>query len=180
MALIFQLESLLFAAGRPLTLKELSNLLNLDNQPIKNALEELANNYQEQGRGLRLINNGHKYQLTTAPEQAALVSRLLQEEISGELSRPSLEALTIIAYRGPIAKTEIERIRGVNCSLILRNLLLRGLIEENFNKQTQENYYQVSLDFVRHLGLNDCQQLPDFERLSSQESLEEMITRNED
>lgn len=173
-----QLESLLFAAGRSLSLNELSKLLKKEKKVIKDNLDKLKSDYLTNNRGLNIINNSDKYQLTTAGSNAELVTKLLKEEVSGELTQPSLEALTIIAYRQPIMKSEIDRIRGVNCSLILRNLLLRGLIEEKFDKQKQENYYLVSLDFIRHLGISDATQLPDYERLSSQESLEEFIENN--
>jgi len=78
-----------------------------------------------------------------------------------------------------VSKLELERIRGVNCSLIVRNLLLRGLIEENFDKHKNENYYQVTLDFVRFLGMNNIQALPDYERLHRPEALEILLAEEE-
>ncbi len=175
-----QLESLLLVAGRPLSLADLAKLLKTDKKLVEKTLTELQLDYQENKRGFNIINSEEKYQLTTAGENAELIGKFLKEEVSGELTQPSLEALTIIAYRQPIIKSEIDRIRGVNCSLILRNLLLRGLIEEKFDKQKQENYYSVSLDFIRHLGISDPSQLPDFDKLSSQESLAATINSDQD
>ncbi len=172
-----QLESLLIASGRSLSLKELSKILKTDSKQIEKILEDLKEDYKNNQRGLAIVKNNHKYQLTSSADNADLVSEFLQEEVSGELTQPSLEALTIISYRQPITKEEIERIRGVNCSLILRNLLIRGLIEEKFYKQKQANYYYISLDFVRHLGISDITELPDYEKLSSQESLNESIEK---
>ena len=171
MSLKSQIESLLFVAIKPLAVKELATLTNTKNKEVEEALSELENEYQTGDRGLSLIKNNNQYQLTSAPDNAALVQEFLKDETSGELSQPSLEALTIIAYRGPIGKTELEKIRGVNCSLILRNLLMRGLIEEKFEKIKDENFYTVTHDFVRFLGLNSVNDLPDYSKLSADEKI---------
>lgn len=175
MNLISQLESLLFIASKPLTVKEMADLLNLKAQEVEAALEQLAGDYKEQGRGFILIKNNSQYQLTTAPENTELISKFLKDETSGELSQPSLETLTIIAYRGPITKLELERIRGINCSLILRNLLIRGLVEEQVDKQKNESFYVVTLDFIKFLGVSSVEELPDYEKLHRVESLAEVL-----
>jgi segregation and condensation protein B len=174
-----QLESILFVAIKPLTPKDLSNLIGVKIDEVKAALEELVNDYKNSGRGLALISNNGQYQLTTSSENSSLVKDFLKDEINGELSQPSLEALTIIAYRGPISKLELEKIRGVNCSLIIRNLLLRGLIEEKFNKTKNENYYTVTNDFIRFLGLNSLNDLPEYEKLNKLDALNQGLTETE-
>ncbi len=174
-----QLESILFVAIKPLTPKDLSNLIGVKIDEVKAALEELVNDYKNSGRGLALISNNGQYQLTTSSENSSLVKDFLKDEINGELSQPSLEALTIIAYRGPISKLELEKIRGVNCSLIIRNLLLRGLIEEKFNKTKNENYYTVTNDFIRFLGLNSLSDLPEYEKLNKLDALNQGLTETE-
>lgn len=166
-----KLESLLFAAIKPLTLNELKEAISESKEDVRQALEELTLDYKERQSGLTLINNNNRYQLTTASENSALVKDFLKSEVSGDLSQPSLEALTIIAYRGPISKLDLERIRGVNCSLIIRNLLLRGLIEEKFDKTKEESYYTVTLDFIKYLGITNVKELPDFEKLSQADTL---------
>ena len=113
--------------------------------------------------------------MVSSPENAELVQEFIKDETTGELSRPSLEALTIIAYRGPVSKIDLDRIRGVNCSLILRNLLLRGLIEGKFDKQKQETYYTVTLDFTRFLGLSEIKELPDFEKLNKDDTISRFL-----
>jgi segregation and condensation protein B len=123
-----------------------------------------------------LIKNNGQYQITTAAENAPLVQEFLKDETTGELSQPSLEALTIIAYRGPIAKLELDRIRGVNCALIIRNLLLRGLIEEKHDKIKDEYYYTVTHDFIRFLGLTAVTDLPDYDKLHQAETLAPVLT----
>lgn len=178
MNLSSQLESLLFISSKPLSLKEMGELTGAKVKDIEATLDELAHSYKEAARGFILIKNNSQYQLTTAPENSDLVSKFLKDEISGELSQPSLEALTIIAYRGPITKLELERIRGVNCSLILRNLLIRGLIEEKVDKQKDETFYSVTLDFIKFLGISSLDELPDYEKLHQEESLEQVIAQD--
>ena len=176
MQLKSQLESLLFISLKPLSAKDLASFTAAEASEVEIALKELADDYQSGERGLALIKNNSQYQITTTGENAPLIQEFLKDETSGELSQPSLEALTIIAYRGPIAKLELERIRGVNCSLIIRNLLLRGLIEERFEKNKNENYYTVTHDFIRFLGLNKLEDLPDYEKLKHSEAIEELIS----
>jgi segregation and condensation protein B len=174
-----KLESLIFVANKPLTSKELADFLEVKNDEVETALNELMNDYLENKSGLQLIKNNSKYQLVSSADNSKIVQDFLQDETSGELSRPSLEALTIIAYRGPIAKLDLDRLRGVNCSLILRNLLMRGLIEEKFDKDKNENYYNVTLDFIRYLGINQVEDLPDFTRLHQEETIAKMLNREE-
>jgi segregation and condensation protein B len=180
MSLKSQVESLLFVSLKPLSLKDLAAATNAKTKDLEEAVEELIADYSGSERGLAIIKNNSQYQLTTAADNAALVQEFLKDETSGELSQPSLEALTIIAYRGPITKLELERIRGVNCSLIIRNLLLRGLIEEKFEKAKDENYYTVTHDFVRFLGLGSIEELPDYTKLNSVESLSVVLAATED
>ncbi len=177
MKLNSQIESLLLVSGRALSLSELAKILKSDKKLIKDSLNYLKNNYKENKRGFNIVENNNKFQLTSSAENSELIADFLKEDISGELTQASLEALTIIAYRQPITKEEIEKIRGVNCSLIIRNLLMRGLIEENFDKSKQVSNYNVSLDFIRYLGISNVEELPDYEKLSKQENLENYLDK---
>lgn len=170
-----KLEALLFVAAKPMAVKDLVSLVEATQETVIKALDELIKTYEEEKRGLRLIKEGKTYQLVTAPEVAGLIKEFIKDETMGELSRPSLEALTIIAYRGPISKLDLDRIRGVNCALILRNLLLHGLIEAKVDTKKKETYYSVTLDFIRFLGISDISQLPDYEKLRQHETLEQML-----
>lgn len=179
MSLKSQLESLLFVSLKPLAVKDLANLTKAKVKEVEEVLAELSSDYQTGARGLTLINNNNQYQIATAGDNATLVQEFLKDETSGELSQPSLEALTIIAYRGPIAKIELDRIRGVNCSLIIRNLLLRGLVEEKFDKTKNEHYYTVTHDFVRFLGISNITELPDYEKLREAETITAVLSAGE-
>lgn len=174
-----QIESLLFVANKPLTAKELADLLKIKTEEVDAAMDELSANYLSSESGLQVIKNNSKYQLVSSAENAAIVQEFIKDETSGELSRPSLEALTVIAYRGPITKIDLDRIRGVNCSLIIRNLLIRGLIEEKADKEKKESFYNVTMDFIRYLGINQLADLPDYARLHADDTIDKMLNREE-
>lgn len=170
-ALAAKLESLLFIANRPLTTKRLAELVEASKDAVEEAVAALAAAYVADGRGFRLVRSGGEVQMTTAPDQAQLIQDFLRDETTGELTKPSLETLTIIAYRGPLTKPEMEQIRGVNCSLIIRNLLMRGLIEIEGDPQDLLAKYRVTIDFLRFLGVSSVEELPDYDRLRSHENI---------
>ncbi|MEA3398133.1 MAG: SMC-Scp complex subunit ScpB [Patescibacteria group bacterium] len=174
-----KIESLLFISAKPMTVKQLAGIIKLKDKEIKAAGDELVEDYKKNKRGIQIIKNGSKFQMVSSPENAKLIQEFIKDETTGELSRPSLEALTIIAYRGPISKINLDRIRGVNCALILRNLLLRGLIEAKADKQKKETYYTITFDFIRFLGINDVKELPDYERLSKDDTIDRMLEGEE-
>ncbi|MDD4412854.1 MAG: SMC-Scp complex subunit ScpB [Patescibacteria group bacterium] len=164
-----KIEALLFVSAKPLSLKQLVELSETEKETVEKAAAELIEDYKNNERGMAIIENSGKLQMVTRPELAEIVAKLIKAETSGELTRPSLEALTIIAYRGPITKFELDKIRGVNCAMILRNLLLRGLIEAKEAKEAkddQETKYLVTFDFIRFLGINAIEELPDYEKLT--------------
>jgi segregation and condensation protein B len=170
-----KIESILFASTKPLSPKQLENIIKCDKNEIKAALEELANEYNQKGKGINLINNKSKYQFATSPDNSKIIQEMLKSEMTGELTRPSLETLTVVAYRGPITKAELEQIRGVNCSLILRNLLMRGLVEASYDKKRAVTLYNITLDFMRYLGISDVKDLPEYEKLNANEDLAKLL-----
>ncbi len=175
-----QLEALLFIAGRPITLESLALKLQIPQEEVEKTLEELAKEYETQQRGFDIIRLGNEAQLSTSPEYAKVVEDFLKEEVQSELTRPSLEVLTILSYRGPMTKADLENIRGINCSLILRNLLMKGLVVSHTHQGVEK--YQVSFEFLKILGLSDLKQLPEYEELNKKvETLvaEEQITNNQ-
>jgi len=175
-----QIETLLFISAKPMTVRQLAELTAKPEKEVAVACEELVAACKTESRGVQVIKDGLKYQMVSAPENAKLVQEFIKDETTGELSRPSLETLTIIAYRGPVSKIDLDRIRGVNCSLIIKNLLMRGLIEAKADKKKNETYYTVTLDFIRFLGVNDVQELPDYERLHKDDTIDRMLAGEED
>ncbi|MEK7653207.1 MAG: SMC-Scp complex subunit ScpB [Patescibacteria group bacterium] len=170
-----QIESLLFISHKPLSIKELAKLMSVEIEEIKNALAELEKKYETRAGGIKLLKIDDKYQMATAGDSGEIVKKFIKSEMTGELTRPSLEALTVIAYRGPISKAELEIIRGVNCSLILRNLLMRGLIEAEEDKKKAVTAYRITFDFLKYLGLSKVEELPDFEKLNRNNNLEKLL-----
>lgn len=166
-----QIESLLFIANRPLPVKRLMELCDATKEEVAEALESITARYDAEGCGLRLVHSGHDVQMTTSPDNATLIQDFLKDETTGELTKPSLETLTIIAYRGPITKPELEQVRGVNCSLIIRNLLMRGLVEVEGDPQELTSKFRVTIDFLRFLGISGVEELPEYEKLRSHENV---------
>jgi segregation and condensation protein B len=181
MSLISKIESLLFVSHQPLSLAQLKKLTDNKKGEIEDALSQLKEKYESQKEsGIMFMISGDKYQLVPHPENSKLVKAFLKSDITGELTDPALETLTIIAYRGPITKPELEQIRGVNCGLILRNLLIRGLIERDQDKKLDLPRYQVTHDFIKFLGLSQVSDLPDYEKLSKHETLDEVLQSTEE
>ena len=158
-----ELEALLFIAGRPLAMQAIAQHLSTTVEEAEHEVKVLQAVYEERKSGLVVTRINNDVQLATAPACSSLVQHFLQEEVQSDLTRPSLETLTIISYRGPLSKPELEQLRGVNCSLILRNLAVKGLISCE-TKQGIE-YYSVSFEFLKLLGVPSPQELPDYARL---------------
>ena len=124
-----KIEAILFASGKPVSLKSLAKVLVVKADELEAAIVEIKKKNIDDS-GIQLIDHDGSLQLVTNPAFGELIGSLVKDEFAGELTRPQLETLSIICYRGPVTKPEIEQIRGVNCSLIIRNLLIRGLVEE--------------------------------------------------
>ncbi len=172
------IEAVLFISPRPLTIGRLASLLETDKEAIEQAVAELVDQYEKHKGGIALLQNGIEVQLVTNVDAASIVQKFLKEETTGELTRPSQETLTIIAYRGPITKADLEKIRGVNCSLILRNLMIRGLVEAEEDKKRLVTFYTVTSDFLRHLGLTRLSELPDYDSLHNPEIVERLLAES--
>lgn len=152
-------EAILLVASEPLTASQLAAATGRPESEVTPALTTLAGRLNG---GIRLSELHGRYQLVTAPAAGPTVEAFLQAETKTELSRPALETLAIVAYRGPIAKSGIEAIRGVNTEAMLRNLTGRGLIEEA-GRSTEAGrpiLYTVSHNFLQHLGLTSPHDLP--------------------
>ncbi|MBL7053933.1 SMC-Scp complex subunit ScpB [Patescibacteria group bacterium] len=164
------IECLLFIANRPLDKKDLIKITGKEKKDVSQALKELTQDYQNEEKGIRIIHSNKQWQMTTDPKHGSIVQRFLKTEVNEELTPASLETLSIIAYRGPIKKQDLEEIRGVNCTIILRNLLIKGLIIEkkpdNYKNNDNELSYNVSLEFVKYLGIKDIEDLPNFKELN--------------
>lgn len=155
-----RLEALLFVAAHPVTVGNLSNALQETSRKVMQALEAL--DLQFSTRGIRLQKHRSGYQLTTAPDVAADIERLLNLEDISRISRAALEALAIIAYQQPVTRPLIDSIRGVNSDSVLKTLLRHGLIEETGRSISPGRpiLYSTTSEFLQHFGLNAIKELP--------------------
>ncbi len=176
-SLMQKIESLLFITTHPLTIRRLAELISVSADEIEIALEKLRKDYKDRDGGVMIIKNGKEYQMVTSPDCAKLVEEYVRKEETGELTRPQLETLTVILYRGPISKPELDQIRGVNSSLILRNLMIRGMVEEQENKKTDSILYGATIDFLKFLGIGDVSELPEYEKLNGSKALADLLNQ---
>ncbi len=123
------LEALLFIHGEPLSYKKIQSVLEIEKEELETLIKELKADLESDARGLQLISDREKVQLATKPEFNSILESFMKEEISEDLTPASLEALSIIAYLGPISRARLEYLRGVNSIVILRSLMIRGLVE---------------------------------------------------
>lgn len=170
------MESLLFISGEPISFKKLSGFTSITEEDLELSCRELAKRYSDENRGLRVIIKDGKAQIVTSGENSEYVERFFKADIEGELSRAALEVLSVVAYRGPVTRSKIEDIRGVNCSFSLRHLLIRGLVERMDNPGDARAYlYRISFDFLRKLGIEKVEDLPKYEELKIKKVLEEEL-----
>ncbi len=155
-----KIESVLLFKNEPVSITELGKWLSEKPETIKEALTNLTNSYKD--RGLVIVSDKEFVSLGTHPEASVLIENLQKEELSRELGRAGLETLSIVLYKGPISRREIDHIRGVNSSFILRALLIRGLIERT--EGTERSYsYKATLKLLQYLGITRIEDLPEYE-----------------
>jgi segregation and condensation protein B len=157
------LESLLFAWGEPLNINEISRILNLPVSDLSNVLDEMTGQFEkDENRGLIIQKFGNSYQITTKKENFEFIQSLLQTTVNRSLSTAAMETLSIIAYKQPVTRVEIELIRGVKCSNVVKGLLDKGLIKEvgKLDKPGRPTLYATTDEFLRHFGLNSIEELP--------------------
>ena len=161
-------ETLLLAHGEPITLPKLAKASGFSLAQIAEAITVLTRMYAD--RGFAILEKDGEVGLGTNPAYAEYAENLLRGEFTESLSRAALETLTIIAYKGPIARASIDFIRGVNSSFIVRNLAMRGLIERVENPTDARAYlWRVSFDFLKHIGITRIEDLPEFAALHKEE-----------
>ena len=158
-----ELEALFFLAGEPISFKKIANFLQISVEESRKLVENFSDSLKDSERGLVLLINQNEVQLVTKPQFQPLIQKLIQEDFRESLTPAALETLTIIAYLGSMPRSLIDYLRGVNSSYILRNLLMRGLIEKKASPSRVNVYlYQISLEFLKHLGLDKIEDLPEY------------------
>ena len=158
------IESIMFAYGEPISIKELNYAINEELSPkeIEYMLNLLKDEYEEQNRGIQIIKLEDRYQMCTNKDYTPYIKKVLEPKRKKTLSQATLESLTIIAYKQPITKVEIENIRGVKCDKVLQTLLENSLIREagRLNKIGKPIIYRTTDEFLRQFGLKTIKELP--------------------
>ena len=156
-----KIEALLFLKAEPVSVSFLVRTLRMKPTEVLESLTALQEQFKT--RGMRLIIKDDEALLVTAPELSELMEQVAKLELSEELSRASLETLTLVLYRGPINKSNIDFIRGVNSQFILRNLLVRGLIERVPHEHDKRILlYRSTFELLQHLGVTTVAELPEY------------------
>lgn len=166
-----QIEAVLFWKAEPVSIKKLAEVFGKKEAEIREAVAELKKNLSgknagDRPRGLTLLELEDEVSLGTAKEMSPFIEKLTKEELIRDLGKAGLETISIVLYQGPISRAEIDYIRGVNSQFILRNLLIRGLVEKVENPADRRSFlYKPTMDLLSHLGVSAIADLPDYENV---------------
>ncbi|MCX5710956.1 MAG: SMC-Scp complex subunit ScpB [Candidatus Omnitrophica bacterium] len=180
------IEALLFASEKPVMLEQIKKALdNLDSEEIKRLIAELKSDYENSGRGMRIVEVAGGYQMTTFPGFATFLRKMYRERQADRLSRPALETLAIIAYKQPLTRTEIESLRNVNVDGVMKSLTDKFLIRITGRKKVAGRpfVYGTTRQFLEHFGLKSLDELPkmeNFTELAQQKEQEQIETISEE
>lgn len=161
------LEGILFIVGdEGTTIKEMSQILEVSEEEVKELLLELKKDYEDNSRGLRISYLGNAFKLTTKEEHKEYYEKLVMDSKTTNLSNAALEVLAVIAYNEPVTRLTIDEIRGVNSSQIVRRLLARGFIKISGKEDSigKPNLYKTTNEFLDYFGLSSKDDLPELIR----------------
>jgi segregation and condensation protein B len=178
--MITKIQSILFVASKPLTVGQLAKTLGVSSEDMVAVIQKLILKYNRSDSGIHIFVNGDLsakpkqvlVQMGTNPQNSGAIEGFIKDEVGGELTKAQLETLTVVAYRGSITRPELEEIRGVNCAVILRNLLIKGLIDEKQDDEKLAMVYNISFNALSHLGVTSVSELPNYEELSRHKHIE--------
>ncbi|MFN3531931.1 MAG: SMC-Scp complex subunit ScpB [Candidatus Brocadia sp.] len=163
-------ESLIFAAEEPITLRKLTDIIEgVDSAQIQEAITQLKNDYDVQGRSFQIEEVAGGYQLFTRPEYYEWIAKLRKKSGETKLSQAALETLAIIAYKQPILRANLEAIRGVQSGQIIRLLMEKGLVKVVGRDESLGHplLYGTTKKFLEYFGLKDIKDLPKIEELEA-------------
>lgn len=173
------IEGLLYVQGDlGLTIKQIEDILEISEEEAKKLVLNLKNYYEENNRGLRINYLGNTIKLTTKEEHQEYYQKLLEDEKNHNLSQSALEVLAIIAYNEPITRGDLENMRGVDSTYVLRRLLAKGLIKEcgKSDLPGRPILYKTTDDFLDYFGLASINDLPSIELKEDDSSPKDLYT----
>lgn len=155
-------EAILYVSGEPVPVADLAHALDLTRLEMEELLDAMRESGDQEKRGLRLNRYGECVQLSIRPEYAPYVERLLQPVQQQSLSQAAMETLSVVAYRQPVTKGDIEKVRGVKCDYSVQSLVNKGLIREVGRRDTLGHpiLYGTTDQFLRHFGIETLDELP--------------------
>ena len=156
------IEAILFVSGEPVQLGAVARALEVTELEVSAAADELASDYDYNRRGICLKRFVTHIQLSTRPDYAPQIEKLLQPIQKQSLSQAALETLAVVAYKQPVTRLDIEAVRGVKCDYSVQSLMNKGLIEEVGRKETlgRPILYGTTDAFLSHFGLTSLEDLP--------------------
>jgi segregation and condensation protein B len=158
-----KIEAVLFIYGEPVKIGNLAKMAGADEEKTKEAVGRLKTRLDSEKSGLFLVESDDRIQLATKPRFGKIIEEIVKAEIKEDLTPAAQETLSIIAYLGPVSRPDIDYIRGVNSSFILRSLLVRGLIERNPSPKKLSSFdYKLSFDALKQLGVSKESDLPEY------------------
>lgn len=170
------LEGLLFVVGEEgLTFDQIEDVLEIDEEESKRLLYELKHDYEDENRGLRIDFLGNRFKLTTKYEHREYYQKLLENPETNTLSQAALETLAIIAYNEPITRVQIDAMRGVGSTQIIRKLVAKGFIKEvgRSDLPGRPILYETTSEFLDYFGLSTIKDLPDMNSFIEESEKEE-------
>lgn len=166
------IEAIMFAYSEPISIKDLNNAINeeLSSKEIEIMLNSLIEDYKENNRGIQIIKLQDKYQMCTNKDYSEFVKNILEPKRKKTLSQATLETLTIIAYKQPITKVEIEEIRGVKSDKVVQTLLENDLIYEagRLDRIGKPIIYKTTNEFLKLLNIEKLEDLPSIEKYENE------------
>ena len=170
------IEAILFASGDSVPIARLSLILGAYEGEIEHAAAVLAEKYENEGRGMRILKLEDKLQMCSAPEYAPFITKALEQRKPPMLSQSALEALAIVAYFQPVTRAYIDQVRGVDSSYTVGILLERGLIEPcgKLDVPGRPSIFKTTDVFLRTMGISELSQLPPLPDMTNGEGIEKL------
>lgn len=170
------IEAVLFAAGESVPVDRLSLVLGIETGVVLENAEALSREYEQDGRGIRLLFLDGSLQLCSAPDYSGLISSVLETRRPAMLSQPALEVLAVVAYYQPVTRAFVDRIRGVDCSYTISSLLQKGLVEISGRLEApgRPALYSTTDAFLRVMNISSLDSLPPLPAISDSEGLKKL------
>lgn len=176
MSLDKQIEAVLFYQAEPVKKAKLQKLFSIESSALEEALDTIKSRLQDSIT--TLVTTDDSVELSLSSEFDDLIEGIRKDELKRDIGKAGAETLAIVLYRGPISRVELDRIRGVNSSYILRNLEVRGLVERSTG--TRQNEYRPTTELLKHLGISEKTQMPDYASvMNALENFEKQKEENE-